>query len=133
VAKLRSRRRARRSTSVKRPTIYFVRCELTGLTKIGFTTRNSDVRLRESQTFAATPLRFLVDTPGTKEQEKLLHEVFNGSRDHGEWFRPSPELDDLIDSLVEAGEGLSGIYDSSTSPDNSFLGLWLADRAQTVL
>lgn len=96
------------------------------MVKIGFTSRTPEARLKESQTFAATPLRLLTETPGTQAQERSLHKLFASTRHHGEWFTPSPLLEELIDSLIEANEGLSGIYSSSTSPENSFIAEWLS-------
>ena len=100
--------------------------------KIGFTTRTPEERLRESQTFSTTILRLLVDTPGTLEQEKKLHALFAAARHHGEWFQPTDKLNDLIYSLIEARDGMSGIYSSSTSPEDSFLAQWL-DDSQLVM
>lgn len=94
--------------------------------KIGFTSRTPEARLRESQTFAATTLRILTETPGTLEQETQLHKIFASTRSHGEWFNTSSELEDLIDSLIEANDGTSGIYASSTSPEHSFLAEWIS-------
>lgn len=123
----RARRRIKTKPNVvRRDTIYFIKCETSGLIKIGFTTRTPEARLRESQTFAATSLRILTETPGTLEQEKQLHKIFAATNHHGEWFDTSPELEDLIDSLIEASDGTSGIYSSSTSPEHSFLAEWIA-------
>lgn len=39
----------------------------------------------------------LAYSPGTRKDEAALHQHFHGTNDQGEWFRRSPELDELIE------------------------------------
>lgn len=83
--------------------IYFV--ATTGpdeLIKIGYTGGSAphvEVRLRSLQTSSPVPLVCLARHRGTFQQERQLHAIFAADRERGEWFRPSDDLLDLIDSI----------------------------------
>jgi len=72
--------------------IYFVRSGLEGPIKIGFTTKNPAVRIRELQTAHADKLFLLATAIGTLRDEALCHKRFEAYRMQGEWFRPSEAL-----------------------------------------
>ena len=82
--------------------LYFLQAGFDGPIKIGLTHR---VRRRRMalQVANATPLTLLVDVPGTAAEERRLHDRFGAARIRGEWFRPTPELLELVEAL---GEGL---------------------------
>lgn len=72
--------------------IYFIRCEGTGLIKIGFTKGNIGKRLAALQTGSASQLSPMVCHPGTMENERRLHERFAADRVSGEWFKPALQV-----------------------------------------
>lgn len=74
---------------------YIVRCDRTGLVKIG-KSLESDERLRNIQAMSPTPLRMIALLRGSKA-ERALHRDFHRLRDHGEWFNlPQAPLTNLI-------------------------------------
>lgn len=52
--------------------------------------------LRPSAGLAEDPV-LLAYSPGSRKDEAALHQRFKETNDQGEWFRRSPELDELID------------------------------------
>ena len=80
--------------------VYFMQGQLTGLIKIGHTTRSSLVlRITQCQTGSPDILRLIgiVDYPDSIEYNELyIQQLFNSFRVQGEWFRPNPELIDFI-------------------------------------
>lgn len=102
--------------------IYFVHCERTGLTKIGFATTEAHAadRLRGFQCSSATRLRIVSLIDGDRAAERAAHQANLDRRVHGEWFReiaaPSTQYDlaqfrtDIgarkAPALVEPGSGL---------------------------
>lgn len=73
--------------------VYFV--EGAGLIKIGHATNPVD-RFFGMLTGCPVPLSLLAAAPGGPTLETALHRRFAGSRAHGEWFRTSAELSDVI-------------------------------------
>lgn len=90
--------------------IYFIRpVGMDGPIKIGI----SDApvrRLRGLMAWSPVALELLATFPGTKTEEAMLHSHFLDQRDHGEWFKSSPSMLDLI-ARIHAGEPLSDIID----------------------
>jgi len=76
--------------------IYFVEAVGPDHIKIGFTDKPMEKRLDLLQTGNSFPLRVLGMMEGAKQDERRLHRQFRGSRVRGEWFRPTPELLNLI-------------------------------------
>jgi hypothetical protein len=76
--------------------VYFVRCRTTGLVKIGWTAGRAQGRYHALKVISPTPLEFAGAVRGTLGLEFHLHVQFKEHRDHGEWFRPSAELDRYI-------------------------------------
>jgi hypothetical protein len=70
--------------------VYFVRREVDGLVKIG-TSINVNRRMSWLAN-GAGPVTLLGTVPGGFDRENHIHRVFHDSREHGEWFRPTPEL-----------------------------------------
>ena len=72
--------------------IYFIQAEQGGLVKIGYSS-DPVTRLYHLQLFCPVPLKILAtikDTPQSKEG--WLHYELRGSRQYGEWFKPSIEV-----------------------------------------
>lgn len=84
---------ARLSTFDKKCHVYFARKD--GLIKIGSSVDPSR-RLRELR------VEILVTTPGDKRTELAFHTLFADAAVGNEWFRPVPELLEVIESLRAA-------------------------------
>ena len=86
--------------------IYFVQIEGGGPVKVGYA---NDVRRRlaDLQTASFQRLRLVASMPGDRAAEAEVHKRLNHLRIRGEWFRPDPEmwevLGDLTDLPVIAG------------------------------
>lgn len=87
------------------PTVYFIQTDPPeGPVKIGYTRRKVGARRSEGQTFNSSPLRVLVETRGSREDETLLHQIFVSSRLRGEWFSYGDTLRELILYLIDGGD-----------------------------
>lgn len=73
--------------------VYFI--EGGGLIKIGVAFM-PEWRMEQLQAMSPVPLTLLAIAPGGYELETKLHLKFAKSRVHGEWFRPTQELADII-------------------------------------
>jgi hypothetical protein len=96
-------------TSKPRPSsvVYFVRCELNGLVKIGIA-ENLERRLAGLKAQSPVPLELLATIPAESyELEAALHRRFAEYRHHGEWFEVSDGLDDLIESLRDGHDRMT--------------------------
>lgn len=80
--------------------VYFIRSEQADMIKIGYTTDIAQ-RLNNLQTASPFSLKLLISVPGTLEDERNLHKLFDSCRGHGEWFAPHPELLEFIDTCRE--------------------------------
>jgi hypothetical protein len=65
--------------------VYFIRCESTGLVKIG-KAKDPRRRLAELQVGSASPLVLVAVAPGGQKRERALHAEFWERRKRGEWF-----------------------------------------------
>lgn len=74
--------------------VYFIRKG--GLVKIGWSSQPS-VRFKQLR-----PDEVLATMPGSMRDERDLHGAFSHLREHGEWFRPEPDLLAFIDGLKAA-------------------------------
>src|SRR5262245_15810189 len=73
--------------------IYFAQADVSGQIKIGYHGGiDANDRLRELQTGCPTRLTLLGTIPGGPETEADLHRQFAFAHEHGEWFRPVPDL-----------------------------------------
>jgi hypothetical protein len=81
----------------QRGVIYFIQCRVTGLVKIGWTGRALSFRLKALLLGSPTPLDLVGCIRGTLTDERSIHWRFKADRAHGEWFRPSASLDQLIE------------------------------------
>lgn len=72
-------------------TIYFILDEERDAVKIGIS-GDPMGRLASLQTGHAGRLRLVGTMPGTRHDEKRLHQRFAGVRLRGEWFRRTPEI-----------------------------------------
>lgn len=80
--------------------VYFLRSRATGLIKIG-SSAQVGARVQALQTASGEHLELIIDIPGGDGQEGLLHKRFANSRERGEWFRPTPELLELLGDLQD--------------------------------
>lgn len=79
--------------------VYFAQSiDGTGPIKIGFT-KFPDQRIRGLQGQSPVILRFLATIEGTRRQEQELHDRFRKCCHHNEWFNPTQELMEYIDSI----------------------------------
>ena len=68
---------------------YYIGPDNDGLIKIG-QTHDANARLRQlREQYPGHPLELLGTAP---EEEWVLHARFKHLREHGEWFRPEPDL-----------------------------------------
>jgi hypothetical protein len=93
--------------------VYFIQEEGTHKIKIGFSEKHPNGRLKDFQTGNSNKLNLLGYIEGTYEDESKLHREFNEERGNGEWFEPSPRLNDRIKELLEESleDKKSGIED----------------------
>lgn len=84
--------------------IYAIVCTHTHRVKIGYTGSDPARRLAELQTGSPTRLRLGATCFGDRELEGWLHRRLadRGLRSHGEWFFPSPEVDEVVRILAGA-------------------------------
>lgn len=82
--------------------VYFIQGEgADALVKIGYS-RDVDQRFAELQKYCPVKLTLLVAVRGDLFLEKWFHERFSAHRAHGEWFRPVPELLEMVEFLKVA-------------------------------
>lgn len=98
-ALLRKASKTARSPRRKPSQVYFIGAEVTGLIKIGCAV-NPQARLRSLQTGSPDRLSIIATVPGDAAMERGLHSQFAADRMHGEWFRQSPALIELIESIA---------------------------------
>jgi hypothetical protein len=65
--------------------VYFIRCEGTGLVKVGYSTKPQE-RLSDLQVGSATKLTLLLTIPGPPGLEKTLHFQLEPYKTRGEWY-----------------------------------------------
>lgn len=75
--------------------VYFLRCDSSGLIKIGVST-NVAHRVSAIQSGSPTQMTLLATEEGGQEREKQLHDTYAEHRVRGEWYRPTDELLDYI-------------------------------------
>lgn len=92
VAKEKAAQRWKDHGPVPQGRVYFVQGTTGGLVKIGFTVDGVKRRLLSLQMQSPVHLRVLLSFPGTRLDEAALHGRFAIAREHGEWFRPVPEI-----------------------------------------
>lgn len=84
--------------------VYFICApELPDRVKIGVSHETSN-RLRELQIGSPARLVVMAVASGDSEDEANLHRIFQRDRMHGEWFRLSPELAELIRGVIRGVE-----------------------------
>lgn len=81
--------------------LYAIQAGEGGPVKIG-TTVNPPQRLKTLQTANPERLRPLALWRGSLDDERALHETYADLRIAGEWFRPDPELLDVLSWLDRA-------------------------------
>lgn len=81
--------------------VYFIVDEEGKRVKIGFS-HEPEKRLRQLQTANAQRLTLLAAIPGTKEDERFLHQQFGSARGINEWFRMTSYLRQEIERLISA-------------------------------
>jgi len=75
--------------------VYFIRASMTRYVKIGFS-KNPAKRLKAIQTSSPDTVELLVAVPGTMQDERALHRAYADRRIEGEWFDPSPHMQNFI-------------------------------------
>lgn len=82
--------------------VYFILCESAGLVKIG---KTSDPKKRFGAlcTQSPVPLRMLCCFRSHDQMEGFLHAYFAEQRHHGEWFRLTDEMVDMMDGVSTSG------------------------------
>jgi hypothetical protein len=84
--------------------VYFIQHEGgERLIKIGTTTRDVSVRLRELQAGHSSPLVIRAFAPGGHREERTLHHRFSSLWVAGEWFRPGPDLLAYVALVADRG------------------------------
>lgn len=92
--------------------IYYLKCEASGLTKIGKST-NVFGRIRDIQRMGGMPLVLVALLVGYTDEERELHRLHASKRRHGEWFALDPE--DVPDT-EPAAQRFLGPVESIKSP-----------------
>lgn len=106
--------------------VYFIQEEGTHKIKIGFSEKHPNGRLKDFKTGNSNKLNLLGYIEGTYEDESNLHREFYEERGNGEWFEPSPRLNDRIKELLEESleEKKSGIEDLNKENEDIVEGEW---------
>jgi hypothetical protein len=92
-----------RPDPIVRDVVYFLEAPLAQLIKIGWT-RFLAGRIGALATGSPIPLNLLGCVPGGLTAEQKLHGKFAAIREHGEWFRATPELRKFIARALKAGK-----------------------------
>lgn len=79
--------------------VYFIRGDITGHIKIGFSKYSGEERIKSLKTGASEPIKVLCSIPGGKWLEKKLHKIYSDFLVKGEWFMPAPTLIALITAI----------------------------------
>lgn len=79
--------------------IYFVAAE-NGAIKIGFTRTDAQRRLSSLQVGSPVRLDVVAAVAGTQYLEHQLHDYLSASRLHGEWFRRTSEVEQIIRKAI---------------------------------
>lgn len=83
--------------------VYFMRpLGMDGPIKIGCSVTPAK-RLRSLEIWSPIQLELIASAPGDHRHEWLLHQRFGDLRLHGEWFKPSTKMLELIDHVVANG------------------------------
>lgn len=83
------------------PVVYFISTDEGRQVKIG-TTHCLRRRLAVLRSNMPTPLRLEAAFPGSYDRERQLHRIFQADRIRGEWFQWTPEMQHLIDVVLNA-------------------------------
>jgi hypothetical protein len=84
-------------------TIYFIKpIGMTGPIKIGLS-GNPKKRLNEYRAWSPFVLEMIGTVPGNWDDEQFLHECLADDHSHGEWFRPSQRVRDVVEHVIFAG------------------------------
>lgn len=75
--------------------VYFIQADIGNEIKIGFS-KSPIKRLHQLQTAATRPLHLLAVMEGGHDLEHALHQRYAQHRTVGEWFKPAPEIIELI-------------------------------------
>jgi len=76
--------------------VYFIQVGTDGPIKIGFSKSDPSHRVHQLQCGCPWPLRLVGFVPGTKFNERCLHERFAQLRMEREWFRPEIDLGEFL-------------------------------------
>lgn len=81
------------------PSIYFILAPSAQRIKIGYS-GNPNKRINQLLTSSPHELEVLLVIPGTRDEERSLHERFAHLRQHREWFTDCEELREYINHLT---------------------------------
>lgn len=79
--------------------IYFIKSEMLGMIKIGFTLGDVNKRISSIQSGSADKVTLIKWVNGTEIEERKLHRLFEDCNCHREWFYPKEKLLKYIESL----------------------------------
>lgn len=88
--------------------IYFLYAPISKRMKIGYT-KFPDTRINRIQSTSPEQLTTLKIIEGNGTLEKMLHRLFVGERNHGEWFDASEEMKNFVLSL-EDGKHYNDVF-----------------------
>ena len=80
--------------------IYFLFAPISRRMKIGFS-RTFATRLKKIQSTSPESLEVLRVIEGNGVLEKMLHRLFAGEHEHGEWFHATEDMIEFVQSLEE--------------------------------
>lgn len=86
--------------------VYFAWAMGTRYLKVGFTRSRPEIRVMELQTGCPHELILVAAIPGTRDDEKAVHQRFETQRTIGEWFYVSDEMNESL--FVEYGVDIPG-------------------------
>lgn len=114
--------------------IYFIQAGDAGPIKVGFTSGDVQRRVTQLQTGNPSALAILGAIKGTAERERQLHGRLSPWRAKGEWFKPHPDVLQVIEDELRDGEQIVFELQSSVEDRNSShpLKQWRGDRTQRI-
>lgn len=112
----------RRQSTREDGVVYFLQAEYTRLIKVGTCHKDRlGQRVDELRRMSPVALEFLASVQGGQPLEAEFHRRFQDARQHGEWFRPVPDLLIFIAGIgyqdakeIDCTNDLSGIAEAAS-------------------